>query len=165
MQLMTLSCPKCGASLDVPDGVEALSCKFCGSRSIVRETASIRALQLMREDLQGVRSDVESLVRSRQSQIDQWADAEFSLFVEHERQVDHARKHAVVGVPLVIVGALSLIAGLYFWAMGQAGGLYLFIGTALLILGAVKWALSKRCQRLADELAERIEQHKQHQPA
>ena len=165
MQVTALNCPKCGASLDVPEGVETLSCKFCGSRSVVHDTSSIRALQLMREDLPGVRNDVDSLVRSRQSLLDQWENTDFALFVEHEKQEDHARKHALIGLPLVIVGVLALIAGVYFWATGQPSGLYLLVGTALFVMGVVKWSFSNRCRRQAETLADQIREHRQRKPA
>ena len=42
-----LVCPKCGADLDVPDGVTVLKCRSCGSKLRLRETESVRALASM----------------------------------------------------------------------------------------------------------------------
>lgn len=49
--VMPLVCPQCGADLDVPEGVSILRCKFCGTKSKLKETDSVRALVLLGDKL------------------------------------------------------------------------------------------------------------------
>ena len=70
MQVTALNCPKCGASLDVPEGVETLSCKFCGSRSVVHDTSSIRAWNPKPEDVQQAVIDYQDNLVEGRSEAD-----------------------------------------------------------------------------------------------
>jgi DNA-directed RNA polymerase subunit RPC12/RpoP/uncharacterized protein YjeT (DUF2065 family) len=47
MEAVPLICPKCGADLDVPDGVEIFRCQYCGSKCRVKSSGSVRGLALL----------------------------------------------------------------------------------------------------------------------
>ncbi len=54
MEIVPLICPKCGADLDVPDGVEVFRCQYCGSKCQVKSSGSVRGLALLEAGVQKV---------------------------------------------------------------------------------------------------------------
>jgi len=54
MEVVPLICPKCGADLDVPDGVEVFRCQYCGSKCQVKASGSVRGLALLEAGVQKV---------------------------------------------------------------------------------------------------------------
>jgi len=53
-ELVPLICPKCGADLDVPDGIEVFRCQYCGSKCQIKASGSIRGLALIQTGVQKV---------------------------------------------------------------------------------------------------------------
>ena len=75
MEIVPLICPKCGADLDVPDGVEVFRCQYCGSKCQVKSSGSVRGLALLEAGVQKVAEHTEraavgidKLVASAQAQ-------------------------------------------------------------------------------------------------
>lgn len=75
MEAEPLICPRCGADLDVPDGVEIFRCQYCGSKCQVKTSGSVRGLALLEAGMQKVvqhtersADGIEQLVASAQSQ-------------------------------------------------------------------------------------------------
>lgn len=59
MEVAPLICPKCGADLDVPDGVEVFRCQYCGSKCQVKSSGSVRGLALLEAGVQKVAQHTE----------------------------------------------------------------------------------------------------------
>jgi len=58
-----LICPHCAASIDVPDGVTRLKCRFCGSTLELRETGSARGLALLQVSVDKIASGVDVIAQ------------------------------------------------------------------------------------------------------
>lgn len=46
-----LICPQCGADLDVPEGIQTLRCRFCGTSLRLKESGSVRGLAIIEQKL------------------------------------------------------------------------------------------------------------------
>ncbi len=77
VETLTLRCASCGASLSIPRGPEHVTCTFCGTALLVRETGGVTFLErdvaAIREDVGDVRSGVGALL-DRQASVDDRLD-------------------------------------------------------------------------------------------
>lgn len=91
----SLQCPKCGADLDLPEGVTRLKCKFCGSSLELRETASVRALALLQAGVDQINSGVEEIkghVETVAQHTTALAEARGSARARWQEAYDHSIK-------------------------------------------------------------------------
>lgn len=91
--LQPLICPKCGADLDVPEGIEVLRCRYCGSKLQLRETGTVRALALIQDGIGKIAAHTEKsavhlqeLVGLTQAQIQQQ-----KVTAENQRELEQKK--------------------------------------------------------------------------
>jgi predicted RNA-binding Zn-ribbon protein involved in translation (DUF1610 family) len=56
---ITLSCPTCGAKLEVTDDIERFACRYCGNEHMVRRSGGIVSLKAVTEGLKHVQVGVD----------------------------------------------------------------------------------------------------------
>jgi hypothetical protein len=56
-EILSLNCPNCGGSLEIPSGLKNLVCNYCKSSLQLFQNESVTALQILSEGLDGVRND------------------------------------------------------------------------------------------------------------
>ena len=55
----SLSCPHCGAALDVPPGIQHCTCRYCGSALRIAEEGGVVFLRLIARDVKSIRETVD----------------------------------------------------------------------------------------------------------
>ena len=147
MNLEPICCGSCGASLDVPDGVQFVNCRHCGTALKVQRTDSVaftEVLQTLKMQSDRIAGNTEVLrIQNEISLLDQeWEQRSASLMV--------GGKHGRVSVPgkfsSIAGGVMATVFGV-FWtsAASQAGApiagfgvLFIGVGIVMSIVGFVK---------------------------
>ena len=103
MELFTLECPKCNASLEIEDGLDTFYCKYCGTKLLVDGISG---------DSLNARLRVKELEHEERLQE---ADYDYKRFkLVHRSNEEHSRmKHALIVLGLMMFFLLVLIGGLY----------------------------------------------------
>lgn len=126
MEIESLSCNNCGAPLEVPSTANFLTCRYCGSRLVVRRTETTHYTELM-----------EQLERSTQQLEDQaeymrLRNAVDALDADWQRE---RRRHLIrrpngsvqaptrwyLGTSIVVALVVFGLTGLWFYASASAG--------------------------------------------
>jgi DNA-directed RNA polymerase subunit RPC12/RpoP len=141
MKLVSLSCDHCGAPLEVPEKTKFVTCTYCSSRLVVRQTggaAYTEVLEALDERTEKIADDVEIL--KLQSQLDrldhQWM-LERERYMVHDKH-GHRRFPSKVGS--VLIGVLVIGFAVFWMAIAaRHGGLpvlfgFLFIAVAIFAL-------------------------------
>lgn len=97
MEVAPLICPKCGADLDVPDGVEVFRCQYCGSKCQVKSSGSVRGLALLEAGVQKVAqhteraaNGIDELVAAQKSESTARQQSRYKGALRlHELEVEH----------------------------------------------------------------------------
>lgn len=97
MEVAPLICPKCGADLDVPDGVEVFRCQYRGSKCQVKSSGSVRGLALLEAGVQKVAqhteraaNGIDELVAAQKSESTARQQARYKWALRlHELEVEH----------------------------------------------------------------------------
>jgi predicted RNA-binding Zn-ribbon protein involved in translation (DUF1610 family) len=58
-EFITLSCPSCGAKLQIGNEIEQFACGYCGNEHVVKRSGGIVSLAPLVEQIQGVRTGVD----------------------------------------------------------------------------------------------------------
>lgn len=120
MDLERLTCGSCGASLDVPEGVQFVNCRHCGSSLKVQRTDSVaftEVLQTLQVHSDRLADNTEILrLQGLLAQLDRdWDQRSASLMVHGK----HGRAYVPGKFSSVIMGIVMSSFGL-FWTVGVA---------------------------------------------
>lgn len=166
MEAEPLICPRCGADLDVPDGVEIFRCQYCGSKCQVKTSGSVRGLALLEAGMQKVvqhtersADGIEQLVASAQSQelARKKAHANWqSKLAELESRRRSANSAAATCLFLGFTIPVASCASFGFFIKSQGGGLFVlgmcgFVGSIFLLLFASHF--SQKAKRLEQDVS------------
>lgn len=131
MELETLSCNNCGAPVEVPRGVDYVTCAHCRSRLEVKRTETSAYTEVldrldertarMAEDLEAIRSDTEV------EQIDREWQMEREKYLEHDEHGSSSVPSTGGVVAVVIVGVIAFVLvvvwlGSFLSSTGGMGG-------------------------------------------
>lgn len=139
MDLERIACGSCGAALDVPDGVQFVTCRHCGSSLKVAQTADVvftEVLETLKEQSARIADNTDVIrLQNEITLLDQeWEQrsAELMIHGKHGRiSVPDKTSAMIGGVAAVVFGALwAVIAG----SMSPVGAVMgiIFIGIGLL---------------------------------
>ena len=157
MELERLTCGNCGATLDVPDGVEFVTCRHCGSSLNVRRTESVaftQVMQTLKEQSDRILDNTEVLrIQNQIALLDQeWEQRSHSLMIRG--------KHGHVSAPgkiSSIVGAFMITIFGTFWTVlaSNAGapiaGIGVFMTGAGIVMCVVNFAKAHKYQQLRED--------------
>ncbi|MCA8914668.1 MAG: hypothetical protein KDB90_04580 [Planctomycetes bacterium] len=146
--VVPLNCPKCGADLDVPEGMQRVTCRYCNSRLQLVETGSVRSLTLLQAGLdrieqhsQKAADGVAVLVQHNQGAHERWAAKMQKLtgqLQHHQSQRRKANLHMSLWIVVVIAAAVTAL--IFFLAAAseidpkKSGTLSIIAAAAVLIL-------------------------------
>ena len=126
--VVPLNCPNCGADLDVPEGVQRVTCRFCNSRLQLVETGSVRTLTLLQAGLERIEQHsqkaadgVAVLVQQHQGAHERWAAKMAKLNAtlhQHQSSRRKARLHMNIWVLAGITAAFTAL-GFFLAAAGE----------------------------------------------
>jgi hypothetical protein len=137
MDLDRIACGNCGANLDVPDGVQFVTCRHCGSSLKVQrsnDVAFTEVLQSLKEHSARIADNTDALrLQNEIALLDQeWEQrsADLMLRGKHGRVSSPDKASAVVGgVVITIFGLVwTAIAGMMFPPMAILGLLFVAFG-------------------------------------
>lgn len=137
MNLDPLSCGSCGASLDIPEGVQFVNCRHCGTALKVQRTDSVaftEVLQSLKEQSAQLAGNTEVLrIQNEISLLDQeWEQRSAALMVsgKHGRvSVPDKTSSIVGGVVIALFGTgWTILAGSMFPPMALFGLLFVGLG-------------------------------------
>ncbi len=60
MRLVRLSCPSCGARLEVPENIDSFACSYCGTEYQVQRSGGTVSLRAVAESLNGIQSAIQT---------------------------------------------------------------------------------------------------------
>ncbi|HUQ68404.1 MAG TPA: hypothetical protein VM165_02710 [Planctomycetaceae bacterium] len=138
MDLERIACGSCGANLDVPDGVQFVTCRHCGSALKVARTDSVaftEVLQTLKEQSARIADNTDVLrLQNEIALLDQeWErrSADLMIHGKHGRISTPDKTSAVIGgVVITIFGLIwTVFAGAMFPPMAIFG--LLFVGFGL----------------------------------
>lgn len=145
MKVLDLSCNRCGASLDVPEKVNFVTCTFCGTKLKIERSgaaAYTEALEQIADDLKVLR---------RQAEVDRldrrWHMRRDELLVSDKEGRRHVPTKAgtTAGVVFVVVAGLAWMA---FASQLHAG--FALFGLVFIAFGVMA---AMQQMRRADEYA------------
>jgi hypothetical protein len=117
-QILSASCNKCGASLELPPGLRFATCQFCGSRLEVRFTGGVVYTEVLDASADGDRQIAHDLQLIKlQNELNR-LDQEWNL--ERERyRIHHIRGQTSLPtsghVAISVLGGLVAVAFGIFW--------------------------------------------------
>lgn len=161
MNVEEVICNNCGASLDVTEDTNYVSCRHCGSRLVVRQTENVRFTEVLSELKEQVdkltqQNEVEALDR-------QWESEKESYMVtgKHGHRSLPTRTGSVIGG--VVIAAFGI-----FWTIvssGIAGGfggpftLFPLFGV-IFVIGGIAMSVHSYSKAVAYENAQRRHQRR-----
>ena len=131
VQMISLTCPQCGANLEVASDREFLFCEFCGRKIAVADSNHQRYTYRQIDDARIKEADVQESIRLRE------------LEIELIRMQDESRrKKFAIYAKLVVIFAFLLITALPVIMMkyaknGASEISYLMLAVAMAIVTAV----------------------------
>ena len=60
-EIISLNCPKCGATLSVPKGLNYFSCNYCNSKLALFQNDSVIGLKIFSENIMDVKNDMDAI--------------------------------------------------------------------------------------------------------
>jgi|GEM_PF-3416579 len=60
-EIISLNCPKCGATLSVPKGLSCFSCNYCNSKLSIFQNDSIIGLNIISENIMDMKNDMDAI--------------------------------------------------------------------------------------------------------
>ena len=127
VRLLPLSCARCSAPLEVPEGVDLITCGSCGTRLAVKRTGSVaftRQLNELRERTDRIAGDVRRLtLRDELAALDRlWEDDPLRFEPPAAPKPPPATPTAETpkAAFAAIAAAIALMVGLGWWAVGSA---------------------------------------------
>lgn len=141
--VVTLTCPSCGSSLQIPSAVERFACGYCGTSLEVRREGGIVVLAMVLEQLGAIErgigqvgQSVDRLQPGVTSTADELAiqrlDKEYEAIREH---YDRIRPNSGPGIFLFIVGAMGIL--LFTTIISSAAPIYVVSSIVLVLVGLV----------------------------
>lgn len=140
MDLERLTCSSCGASLDVPPGVQFVNCRHCGSSLKVQRTESVaytEVLEALQEHSSRLEEHTEILrLQGQLAQLDrEWDKRSASLMVHSKNGRSHVPRKASSIIMGIVMSGFGLIWTVLVAGSGApspfAGFGVLFIGIAI----------------------------------
>lgn len=165
MEIIALTCPSCGAKLQITEDIERFACAHCGNEHIVQRSGGTIALKKVVERLNKLSTSVDR------------ASAELALrrIKDEVQEVEGAYKAACKErdniQELFIVSLICAFIGCFLFASG------LFQSTLLTVLGVIALVIccpfcyfgyvaiggwNRRCDRLSQESKQKNEQLRKH---
>ncbi len=139
MNLEPISCGSCGASLDVPKGVQFVNCRHCGSALKVQRTESAsftEVMQTLQEQSARIAGNTEVLrIQNEISLLDQeWEQQSARLMIRG--------KHGNTSVPgktsSIVMGFIGTIFGIFWTSLAATNGAPLFfVGFGVIFTGMI----------------------------
>ncbi|MBK9975391.1 MAG: hypothetical protein IPP14_11530 [Planctomycetes bacterium] len=105
-----LICPHCAASIDVPDGVTRLKCRFCGSTLELRETGSARGLALLQVSVDKIASGVDVIAQHTGALASHTLGARERWKAAYDSLRGRARKRMLAATVVALLGFAAMFA-------------------------------------------------------
>ncbi|MDZ4686680.1 MAG: hypothetical protein SH850_16535 [Planctomycetaceae bacterium] len=137
MDLERIACGSCGANLDVPDGVQFVTCRHCGSALKVARTDSVaftEVLQTLKEQSARIADNTDVLrLQNEISLLDQEWERKSAVFMKPGKhgRVSTPDKTSAIAVGLVAIvfgGVWTGVAGTLSLPMALFGLLFIGVG-------------------------------------
>jgi DNA-directed RNA polymerase subunit RPC12/RpoP len=139
MDLERLTCSSCGAALQVPEGVELVNCRHCGSSLTVHRTESVVFTEL----LQSVKQQADRLeqttallqIQNEMAQLDRdWERKSAALMVRGK----HGHTFRPNKAAAIFMGVFGAGFGIFWTSMAATSGApSFFVGFGMLFIGVV----------------------------
>jgi hypothetical protein len=151
-EFITLSCPSCGAKLEITPDIDRFACGHCGKEHIVKRKGGMVSLSPVVDAIRGVQTGVDKtaaelgIVRL-QKEIEE-IQAKRNDVLNH-----NTRPSAACSVVLLTIGFFIISFGLlisYGTSISSLAGLFV-IGGVLLVVGLLPLILLKRNQKVWDD--------------
>lgn len=154
MEAITLTCPSCGAKLQITNDLDRFACGHCGNEHIVKREGGIVSLRPIVESLKKitVSTDKTALELAINRLNNEIAELE-SKYIEFFDEMKRAKTMQAGGVFGIIVGVLMFIGGI-------SGNDSVLLFSILVILGGSLFAFSysanekqfaKKCDKILEE--------------
>lgn len=108
MELKTLKCPNCGATLDIEAGLDTFFCKYCGNRIIIEKSDAAYQAQTAEKRFEHERATQERMYQNEQAE---WERQETAKSHEHKRSLTKTTlRYARYLIPLILLLLLCVPA-------------------------------------------------------
>ncbi len=151
---VTLSCPNCGARLDITAEIDRFACSYCGQEHVVRRSGGIVSLAPVVAALNQVRNGVDraaaelAIVRL-QKEIAGLADQRDQYLRANPRP-----ETEIYQPVMVVLGVLAILVSVFLFAEGvNCAGPVLVVGILLLAIGLIPILERPAAQRDWEHLA------------
>jgi ribosomal protein S27AE len=156
---INLTCPSCGAKLQITNDIDRFSCSHCGNEQIVKRAGGIITLAPVIEEIKGVRHAADktsselAIVRLKK-EIDELIKEKYSIGPD-----------GLVVFVLFIIGIVLLGVGISSFSEGEVIVGFVFIG--IIILGVfiyVKFTsdANKKKETITLKIQEKLEELEKH---
>ena len=142
--IITLSCPSCGAKLSISRDIERFACSQCGQEHIVKRTGGMVALSPVQDSINQVGSGPDKA--AAEMTILQLKKEIAELTAERDKMASrlHRPKINFLGIALVVLGGLVGFSAISAYSKGSDGSVLAVIGFFLLFLGLFSLSSSSR---------------------
>ena len=144
--IFKLDCPSCGATLNIPDGLEKCTCEYCGSQSQVTRGGGIVELQTLLKTVSTIEkhtsraADELSLARATKTlkRLERDFEKYYSYPTEPKKEelfpcmFDNGEVNKI-HAPAVVA---TILFGLILWMIGVTAVGQFIVGTGVLIFAA-----------------------------
>ena len=123
MKTIPLTCPKCGANLDVDEKLTQCFCQYCGTKILIDKGERVF---VYRDEAKVVEAETESKVRLQELE---WEKRKLEKEEQTEKETERKRKLLIkICIPLTTVYIIYIIILLVIEAKGLTNLQYYLVG-------------------------------------
>ena len=142
--IITLSCPTCGAKLSISQDIERFACSQCGQEYVVKRAGGMVALVPVQDSINPAGSGLdkaaaELTIIQLKKEIEELTAERDKIASRH-----HRPKINFLGIALVVLGGLVGFSAIRAYSMGSDGSVLAVIGFFLLFLGLFSLSSASR---------------------
>lgn len=127
---VNLSCPSCGAELEIAENLDRFACSYCGSKQIVSRSGRTVSLSLTVEKLEGIKLGVdktasELAIKRLREDIINLEEGKKSIHTDKDSSIKSIRFVAKI---LIVVGIIFLMGGIGNFSISSLTSYLLIFG-------------------------------------